>query len=183
MPPRPAYIRPGSFIHLPRYTIPFLLSSNPSRLRSEPIMELRGGFIEHLADVNTSIVEFDPPTVEALTPSLGHIRCGTVPTSRILGRLRSFDVKDHVRVRKMKSRPGKWKYAYQQGLAPISISAAMESNHGVAFQSEGTDRQPEATHASNVFNNQFSRVLVLRRGTRPGRCRRRNNATCAGFAV
>lgn len=184
MPPRPAYIRPGSSIHLPRYTISFLLSSNPSSLRSEPIMELRGGFIEHLVDANTSIVKFDPPTVETLAPSLGHTRCGTAPTTHIRGRLRSVDVKDHVRVREMKSRPGKWKCAHQQGFAPTFISAAMQSNDRVAFQSEGTAREPEAIHALSVFNNQSSRVLVLRRGTRPGRYGpRRNNAACAGFAV
>lgn len=67
---RPTYDQSVPSIHQDtRYG--FFSAQTPVSLRGEPIMGLRGGFIDDSADVNTSIVKFDPLTVETLTPIMG----------------------------------------------------------------------------------------------------------------
>lgn len=136
MPPRPPQIRPSHFIRLPRYTIPVLLSPRRSSLRGEPIMELRGGFIRHSADVKTSavkvsesIVSFGPPAVESLIPSLdcSHL-LNRARSSNHFGMARSFDVKQPLRWRRLTSRPAQGTgMKARSPRPPSSGSAAMES--------------------------------------------------------
>lgn len=54
---------------------------HPASLQGELVMEPRGGYIDHSADIYISIVEcsgpdvnLGPPEVGTLTPSLGHSR-------------------------------------------------------------------------------------------------------------
>lgn len=115
MPPHPPHIRPSSFINLPRYTIPFLLSSAPSSLHSEQTIGLRGGIITHSAGIPLPIVnrrkrvlDFDLPTVGTLDPFSGHIHLWKLAYHVPFGMPGSSDINPRG---KKRSRPLKWKFA------------------------------------------------------------------------
>lgn len=138
MPPRPPHIQPSTSIRLPRYTIAFL-SPGPSGPRGEPTMELRGGFIEHSADVKTSVVEvsesvsFGLLAVESLASSLVRSRLwNRARSSMHFVVSKSFDIKHHFRPRRLTSRPTQGKSMKALSLRPPTFgSAAMQSKGGL----------------------------------------------------
>ncbi|KAJ0108943.1 hypothetical protein J7T55_005490 [Diaporthe amygdali] len=154
MPPRPAHIRPSSSIHLPRYTIPFLLNADPSGLHSEQTMELRGGLIERSGEINSldsdcseAVISLGLPPVEALALLSGHNRSLDYACHSPFEVLGSFDVKHRLRVRKKKSRPINWKCirldasdAFQFSARPIRSRIADKSNFNAETLPPGSPR-------------------------------------------
>lgn len=128
MPPRPPHIQPSTSIRLPRYTIAFL-STDPSGPRGEPTMELRGGFIEHSADVKQLSSRSANLSFESLAPCLGRSRLWNRARSNMHFVVsESFDIKHHFRPRRLTSRPTQVKSIKALSPRPPTFgSAAMQS--------------------------------------------------------